>query len=1226
MAALSLTLFGPFQARVDGRPVSGLHAGAMRALLAYLAVEAGREQRRGSLAELLWPEQPDAAALSNLRYSLSDLRHALGDTPTPTEKPILIVTRESIRLNPDADCWVDVREFVRLCDGDAASAEDLSERRYLEEAVALYHGPFLQGFALPGSAMFEDWLFWTREQFQRKAIGAFRRLVTLHVQAGDYAAAQGFAQRQVQLEPLDEIAHRQLMHTLALGGERSAALAQYERCRQILAQELRVEPTQETIALVETIRAGGFEHTATLAAPAEIRSPDTSPAPTLTGDAGLPPAFVARDHELEQLDGYLAGALAGHGRVVFVTGDAGSGKTALMQRFMRRALDRHSGLVAATGSCHAIAGIGDPYLPFRDIVQMLSGDVEARRAGNVVSPEHARRLWALLPYSVQALVDQGPDLIDRFVPAGPLLQRVEAAHWPGGRTRSRAYQARLAELARGPRRTDEMSNTAQVDLFEQVVRVLHFLSLQQPLLLILDDLQWVDRSTAGLLFHLGRRLGHSRVLLVGAYRRDEVALGREGERHPLEAVINELTREFGEPAIDLDAASGRAFVDALLDSEPHRLPESFAAALYQHTDGHALFTVEMLRGLQERGDVVRDRDGCWVPGPSLDWKRLPARVEAVIAEHIGRLPHAWQALLAAASVEGEEFTAEVVARLLAAPDDTQPKLKAREAEVGRLLSGPLRDQRLVVPHSLRRQYSRRLSRFRFRHFLFHKYLYDNQDLVARAKAHEAVARALEELYQENPSDVAMQLAWHFEQAGLPLPAARYLLEAGNRAVQLAAHHEALDSYQRGLDQLAAAPDSSERTELEVALELARGLPLFCLYGWTTPQRARAFEHAEAVLGAGSDLLQSAQLLFVQADFCIGRGEFQRALVMGRQLLAMAQSSKHRQINLLAQYHLGLYSFATGDLVQACVSFEEVVHRYQEDADKDQLALGPNDLRLASLNWLAFVWWALGYPSRADDCSQRAVALARAGAQRIHLVVTLACDAHFVLLARMDRDPTAQVAELLALAEEGKLAMFVAWANVLAGCLAAQQGETSEGIARMERGIASWRSLGIVPLAPLFLLLIARTCLDRGVPQEGLRAVADALPPVEQGIGHFPEPELHRLYGELLLQCGADCQTPDCTGSDGKDGQAETYFLKAIEIACCRHALSWELRATVSLARLRQRMRDSELGGDVQAGLQAEDKADEAQRMLAAVYGRFSEGFDTPDLREAAMLLDRLASP
>lgn len=1219
MASLSLTLFGPFQARIDGRSVSGLHAGAMRALLAYLAVEAGCEHTRGNLAELLWPEQPDAVALSNLRYSLSDLRHALGDTPMPTANPILIVTREFIRLNPDADCRLDVREFVGLCDGGTAFAEDQIERRHLEEAVALYHGPFLQGFVLPGSAAFEDWLFWTREQFQRKAIGALRRLVTLCVRAGDYAAAQCFAQRQVQLEPLDEIAHRQLMHTLALGGERSAALTQYERCRQILAEELRVEPTHETIALVETIRAGVFEHSATLPAPAEIRLPVRYPA--LPPDTVSPPTFVARDRELEQLDRYLAGALAGHGRVVFVTGDAGSGKTALMQEFMRRALDRHTGLVAATGSCNAIAGIGDPYLPFRDALQMLSGDVEARRAGNAVAPEHARRLWALLPYSVQALVDQGPDLLERFVPAGPLLQRAEAAHWSGGRTRSMAYQARLAELARGPRRADETSNTAQVDLFEQVIRVLRFLSLQQPLLLILDDLQWADRSTAGLLFHLGRRLGHSRILLVGAYRRDEVALGREGERHPLEAVINELTREFGETVVDLDAAPGRAFVDALLDSEPHRLPESFAAALYRHTDGHALFTVEMLRGLQERGDVVRDGDGCWVPGPSLDWKRLPARVEAVIAEHIGRLPHAWQALLAAAGVEGDEFTAEVVARLLTAPDDTQPKLKAREEEVGRLLSGPLRDQRLVVAHSLRRLHGRRLSRFRFRHFLFHKYLYDSLDPVARAKAHEAVAKALEELYQESLSDVAMHLAWHFEQADLPLPAARYLLEAGNRAVQLAAHHEALGYYQRGLDRLAAAPDSSERTELEVALELARGLPLFCLYGWTTPQRARAFEHAEAALGADADLLQSAQLLFVQADLCIGRGEFHRALVMGRQLLAMAQSSKHRQVYLLAQYLLGLYSFAVGDLVHARASFEEVVHLYQEAEDKDRLALGPNDLRLASLNWLAFVWWALGYPSRADDCSRRAVALARAGAQRIHLVVTLACDAHFVLLARMDRDPAAQVAELLALAEDGKLAMFVAWANVLAGCLAAQQGETSEGIARMERGLAAWRSLGIVPLAPLFLLLIARTCLDRGVPQEGLRAVADALPPVEQGIGHFPEPELHRLHGELLLQCGTDHQTPGCTGLDDKDGQAETYFLKALEIARRRHARSWELRAAASLARLRQRMRGSEPEGD----LQAEVKADEAQRMLAAVYGRFSEGFDTPDLREAATLLDRAAS-
>ncbi|MCC6169169.1 MAG: AAA family ATPase [Caldilineaceae bacterium] len=1147
--------------------------------MAYLAVEAGREHTRGNLAELLWPEQPDVIALSNLRYSLSDLRHALGDTPTPTANPILIVTREFIRLNLDADCWLDAREFIGLCDGGAASAEDQIERRHLEKAVALYHGPFLQGFSLPGSAAFEDWLFWTREQFQRKAIGALRRLVTLHVRAGDYAAAQCFAQRQVQLEPLDEIAHRQLMHTLALGGERSAALTQFERCRQMLAEELHVEPTDETAALVEMIRAGVFEHSATLPAPAEIRLPVHSPAPALTDDAGLPPAFVARDRELEQLDRYLAGALAGHGRVVFVTGDAGSGKTALMQEFMRRALDIHPSLVAADGSCNAAAGIGDPYLPFRDILQMLSGDVEARRAGHAVTPNHTRLLWALLPYSVQALVEQGPDLIDRFVPVAPLLLRSEAVtFWPGGAARGAALRARLAELARARPDADGQTVTGQADMFEQVVRVLRCLSAQQPLLLALDDLQWADQGTVSLLFHLGRRLGRSRILLMGAYRPDDVALGRGGDRHPLEAVVNEMKREFGETAVDLDAAPGRAFVDALLAGEPNRLSETFAAALYQHTDGHALFTVEMLRGLQERGDLARDEHGCWHESPQLDWAQLPVRVEAVIAERIGRLPHEWQMLLAAASVEGGEFTAEVVARLLTSAGRTQAELQKREEEVSRLLSRPLRDQQMVVARSLRRLRGRRLSRYRFWHTLFQKYLYSSLDPVARAKAHEVVANTLEELYQEDRAEIAVNLAWHFERAGLPLPAARYLLEAGRRAVRLAAYQEALAHYTRGLELLATAPSSPDRDQLGAALDLARGVPLFGLYGWSAPQRAHTFTQA-AVHGADADLVQNACLLFVQADFCVGRGDYRQAAGLGRRLLALAQSSGHRQTLMLGRYILGLVSFAAGDLVSARASFEAVLQLYREAEDEPLLALIPIHLRLVSLGWLAHVLWIMGYPEQADRDMQQAVALARREAQPMHLAVALATDANYVILCGIDRDIAPEVGELRALAEAGDLAMFLAWTDVHLGYLAARQGDVAGGVARIERGVAAWRSLGIIPLVPMFLLLRARVCHDGGLTQEGLQTVAEALALIEQGIGHYPEAELYRLKGELLLKKGeAETNGPDAAGAAEWAAQAESCFLKAIEIARRQQARSWELRATASLACLRQRMR----GGPVAA--------------------------------------------
>ena len=168
--------------------------------------------------------------------------------------------------------------------------------------------------------------------------------------------------------------------------------------------------------------------------------------------------------------------------------------------------------------------------------------------------------------------------------------------------------------------------------------MLQALSRKHPLLLIVDDLQWADDGSINLLFHLGRLLVGHRILLVGAYRLGDVAMGRGGERHPLEPIVNELQRQYGDVQVDLAKVEGRRFVDAFIETEPNQLGMEFHQALFRHTSGHPLFVVELLRGLQERGDLIKDERGQWIVGKALDWKILPPRVEAVIAESIGRLP------------------------------------------------------------------------------------------------------------------------------------------------------------------------------------------------------------------------------------------------------------------------------------------------------------------------------------------------------------------------------------------------------------------------------------------------------------------------------------------------------------------------------------------------------------------------------------------------------------
>ena len=201
-------------------------------------------------------------------------------------------------------------------------------------------------------------------------------------------------------------------------------------------------------------------------------------------------------------------------------------------------------------------------------------------------------------------------------------------------------------------------------IHEQYVSFLQRFAAQRPLLIVIDDLHWADAPSISLLFHIARRITAGRLLIVGTSRPADVAMGRGTERHPFDQVLPEFKRYFGDIVLSLDevdAAHARAFVDAYLDAEPNRLGNDFRAALVQRTGGNPLFVSELLRDMQERDDLRQDREGYWTAAPGLRWDRLPAQVEGVIEERIGRLNAELRDTLACASMEGDSFAAEVVA-------------------------------------------------------------------------------------------------------------------------------------------------------------------------------------------------------------------------------------------------------------------------------------------------------------------------------------------------------------------------------------------------------------------------------------------------------------------------------------------------------------------------------------------------------------------------------------
>jgi predicted ATPase len=896
--------------------------------------------------------------------------------------------------------------------------------------------------------------------------------------------------------------------------------------------------------------------------------------------------FVARERELAQLNAVLDRALAAQGQVCFVTGETGSGKTALVTEFARRAEKVHPDLIVVLGNCSAQAGIGDPYLPFREILALLTGDVEAKMSKRTISPENADRLRVLLRWSGNALLEVAPDLINVLIPGVSLITRAGAfvageVGWP---KKLKKLLRRKAPLAGSP-------SLEQSRIFEQYTDLMRTLAVKQPLILALDDLQWADTSSISLLFHLSRRLGDSRILLVGTYRPDEVSIGRAGQRHPLEPVLNELKRYYGDMRVDLDStaeAEDRQFVNAFLDTEPNRLGEDFRQALFRHTGGHPLFTVELLRDMRERRDLVQDEEGRWIEGPALDWDGLPARVEGVIEERIGRLEKELQETLSVASVEGEAFTAEVVARVQAVDERRLSQRLSRELD---------KQHHLVGAQGVRHLGQQRLSLYRFLHNLLQKYLYNNLDEVERSYLHEDIGNVLEKLYGDQAEEIAMQLARHFQEAGITEKAVHYLRLAGEKATQLSAYEEAIALLTKGLGLLQTLPESSERAGQEIQLNIALGTPLALAKGFAAPEVAEAYARARELCQQVEATPHLFPVLFGLFRFYHVRVELQTAHELGEQLLNLAQRAGDPTFLLQAHMALALTSYSLGELTSARAHFEQGLALYDPKQQRSYPALFGHDPAVASHSFLAQVLWSLGYPDQSLTESRKALALAEELAQPFNQAWALCFAAMIHQYRREVQEARDRAEAAMALCVKYEFPQWLAMAKMAQGWALSEQGraEREAGTLQIRQGLADWQATGAKLGHSAFLAPLVEQYLKLGQIKEGLSTVAEGLETVDRHGEHWWEPELHRLQGELLLQ-------------QGDEGKAEASFNKAIEVARQQQAKSLELRAAMSLSRLWQK----------------QGQREKARQMLAKIYGWFTEGFDTPDLKEAKALLAELS--
>jgi predicted ATPase len=653
-------------------------------------------------------------------------------------------------------------------------------------------------------------------------------------------------------------------------------------------------------------------------------------------------------------------------------------------------------------------------------------------------------------------------------------------------------------------------------------------------------------------------------------------------------VINEFQRLFGDITVDLDQSERRAFVDALLDSEPNWLGPSFRQMLFRQTRGHPLFTIELLRGMQERGDLIQDTERGWIEGPALDWETLPARVEAAISERISRLAYELRNTLRVASVEGVDFTAEVVAQVVG----------TSEREMVRSLSTFLdRQHRLVRAQVIERVGTRRVSRYRFRHNVFQRYLYENLDPAERAYLHDDVGHALETLYagQENEiATIVLQLARHFQEAEIPEKAIRYLHQAGDMAARVSAFPEGIAHLTQALDLLMTLPNSIDRARQELSLQIS----LAIASKGELPGRKgeKVIKRALELCQQTGETTHLSRILGELAIVPYVRAEYRTARELGEEGLRLAQEAGDPLLVALAHWHMGFVLFALGEFTAARAHIQQMISFYDpKEHHHVMVALRGSDAGVSALAYDACCLWCLGYPVQALDRSQEAVALARDFDHAFTLADVLCFGG--CVFSEMRRDVTAltEYAEDLMRVSEGMSASsFFGTGICYQGEAMTRLGNAQEGVMRIREGLVIRLAIGARCYHTGILCGLAEGHARADQPEKGLTVLAEAFNMVDETSERYCVAELTRLLAELHL-------------SQGDDLEAEASFMKAIELARSQEARSWELRAAIGLARLWQR----------------QGKPDDARQVLGTVYDWFSEGFDTADLVEAQALLDEL---
>jgi DNA-binding SARP family transcriptional activator/pimeloyl-ACP methyl ester carboxylesterase/predicted ATPase len=1054
MERLKLFVFGPPRLERAGQPFDlGLRKAL--ALFVYLAVSK-QPQSRDGLAALFWPEHDQREARANLRRTLHRLTQAIG-------AEVLLAGPDTVALDPQAELWLDCAEFERqLAEGLPASSIP-----QLAAAAKLYSDDFLAGFSFPDCPAFDEWQFFIREELRRSLAQVVAALARAYCGREQWEAAIAAARRWVALDPLHEPAQRALIEIYARSGQHAAALRQYQDLTRLLERELDAQPDAQSAALYEAVRlrrmpkiVSELEQTRPPGqSPSDSQlagAPDVAGAPT-GSPPGAQPQPVGRQLELARLDACLARTLAGTRQLVFVTGEAGIGKTTLVEQFLGRAAGGER-LRVALGRCIEHHGQGEAYLPILDAL-----------GGLCRAPDSARLLELLKQYAPSWLV-QLPGLID---------------------------SAGLAALQ--PR----VIGTTRERMLREMGEALEAASQEQPLLLVLEDLHWSDSSTVDLLAWLARRQTAGKLLIIATYRpADTRASG-----HPLHDVAAELCARGHAQELSL-ALLAEAEVGAYLAGRLAHAPVAaeLAGLVHQRTEGNPLFMVSIV-DLWVAQHFLAEQDGAWALRVGLEElaRQVPESLRQLIELQLQQLSGEDRALLEAASVAGVEFAAA----LLADADQADEEIEARCAALAR------QGRFLRAGEAIEWPDGTSTAQFGFLHQLYQEVLYANILVSRRVRLHRALGERLEAAFGPQALAIAPTLATHFVRGRDPQRAVRYLRASAEQALGRSAHRQAIAHLEQAIELLRLWPTGPERDRQELVLQLMRAPALIATEGWGSLSAERAYARAQELCGALEDPVLRGQVQFWQGIMFEFRAEYTKSQALIEQRLSSVET---RQDELLVESYdlLACSLFHQGKFGQALEQAEYGVQFYipEQHYAMTLVASGENP-GVGCHTWASLALWFLGLTDRAVQRAEQACGLAR---PHLYSLANAQLQAACVHQLRGEYEETRRLAErAIELATIQGFPYRVAVGTIFHGWALAIEGDYDAGLAQLREGLAACRAAGAMIDYPYYLALLAEACARAGRIEEGRLAVAGGLAMVQSSRAFYYEAELHRLRGELLLQ-------------------------------------------------------------------------------------------------------------